>query len=366
MNYRLCIALTLLLLVSPLVASQSPLEYHPVWRRSLGSNVAVLAVDYNASRVCVGSDVRVTVLDLDGMSLWSYEVDYPVSALAYHGDKVVAALADGHLIMFDRGGRVEWSDRFGGYAISSDAVSLNEEYVAVGSMNGRVYLFNASSGAVLWNHLTGGYVIALDLLGDEVVAVSDDSVNRLDIQGNLISSLNSSQYIRTAILEKEILAAFLGNQELYLLDLRDNSSWSLSLDDHVGVLYVNGEGVLTGSKEGLVRYIDLGGSINWVSGLNDSIVHLQSTGNYVVASTLGDRVYLLFKSSGDVRREYSVSGLVKTIQATDEYILCGSDRGLLVRYNIFRRDMREFFMVGAVMVLVIITASLIFLRSWGH
>lgn len=134
------------------------------WRATLGpTESSPLVVD---DRVLVG-DWRgdVVALDLEtGRRVWAYRTgDRVKGAVAASGDLAVAGSYDGRLYGLDvRTGALRWrsasQDRLGGRGnfYSTPAIAYGRVYI--GSTDGKVYSFGASSGDLLWSRSTGGYV----------------------------------------------------------------------------------------------------------------------------------------------------------------------------------------------------------------
>jgi outer membrane protein assembly factor BamB len=137
------------------------------WRKKLASRSESSPIVVN-NRIFFGSE-NGTVYGMsadDGKMAWTYKAGGAVKgALAFSDGKLYFGDYGGSVTALDLRGRRVWKTgtsgrSFGrvGRVYSTVAVKFGRVYL--GSLDGRVYSFVASSGKLAWSHSTGGYVYA--------------------------------------------------------------------------------------------------------------------------------------------------------------------------------------------------------------
>ena len=137
------------------------------WRKTLSSRSESSPIVVN-NRVFFGSESgTVYAMDADdGKVAWTYQAGGAVKgALAYSDGRLYFGDYGGSVQAIDVRGRQIWKTgtsgrSFGrvGRVYSTAAVKFGRVYL--GSLDGRVYSFVASSGKLAWSHSTGAYVYA--------------------------------------------------------------------------------------------------------------------------------------------------------------------------------------------------------------
>jgi outer membrane protein assembly factor BamB len=116
-----------------------------------------------------------------GTVLWKRRVSHkPIKgAIAYSGGLLFVGAYDGHVYCLTKDGGLVWRGSaqprlFGGSDFySTPAVAYGRVYI--GSTDGKVYAFGASTGHRLWSHSTGGYVYASPAIWQQSVLVGSYS-----------------------------------------------------------------------------------------------------------------------------------------------------------------------------------------------
>jgi len=135
------------------------------WTKKIGPSETSPLLLHN--RLYVG-DWNGNVWALDartGRTVWRFHTRGPVKgSVASSGRRLYVGSYDGHLYCLTLTGRLRWrasgqARLYGGAQFyATPAVAYGRVYV--GSTDGKVYSFGATSGRLRWSHHTGGYVYA--------------------------------------------------------------------------------------------------------------------------------------------------------------------------------------------------------------
>ncbi len=116
--------------------------------------------------------------------LWSYDTGNGVGSVAISADGEYIAVGSGNdtVYLFDKDSSTPlWSYDTGSY-VYSVAISADGEYIAAGSEDGRVYLFNKDSSTPIWSYETGSseapegvHSVAISADGEYIAAGSYDN-----------------------------------------------------------------------------------------------------------------------------------------------------------------------------------------------
>jgi outer membrane protein assembly factor BamB len=150
------------------------------WQKTIGpSETSPLLL---GNRLYVG-DWNGDVWALDartGRVIWRFHTHGPVKgSVASSGRRLYVGSYDGHLYCLTLGGRLVWRAAgqprlYGGAQFySTPAVAYGRVYI--GSTDGKVYSFGATSGRLRWSHSTGGYVYSSPAVWNELVFVGSYS-----------------------------------------------------------------------------------------------------------------------------------------------------------------------------------------------
>ncbi|MGB2242746.1 MAG: outer membrane protein assembly factor BamB [Porticoccaceae bacterium] len=142
-------------------------ELSLVWNAKAGSSNK----DYWANLQMAASDKSlftadhsgtVVALNLeDGEKQWSVELDLPVSGgVGYGAEKLVLGTIEGQIYALSAGdGSVLWSSTVSSEVISSPSAS--EDIVVAQSIDNRLYAFDANTGEELWQHDAGAPILSV-------------------------------------------------------------------------------------------------------------------------------------------------------------------------------------------------------------
>jgi outer membrane protein assembly factor BamB len=152
-----------------------------VWRHVIGpSETSPLVAD---GRVYVGDWTgRVYALSAKtGAEVWDYQTGGQVKgAVALTGHRLFAGSYDHHLYAIDaRNGHLIWratsQDRLGGRGTFYSTPATAYGRVYIGSTDGKVYSFGASTGELRWSQSTGGYVYGSPAVWNESILIGSYS-----------------------------------------------------------------------------------------------------------------------------------------------------------------------------------------------
>jgi outer membrane protein assembly factor BamB len=144
------------------------------WQHTIGpSESSPLLV---AGRLYVGDwNGDVWAFDADnGKVLWRRHVGGAIKgAIAGDGDRLYVGAYDGHVYCLSSAGKVLWrasaQPRLYGQGRFYSTPALAYGRVYIGSTDGKVYSFGATSGKLRWSHSTGGYVYASPAVWNDLV-----------------------------------------------------------------------------------------------------------------------------------------------------------------------------------------------------
>lgn len=261
---------------------------------------------------------------------------------------IFAATRDGKLSALDMNGQTAWSIRIEGATFASSPACAND-YIVIGSVEGRVYAFSKKDGTQVWNYDTGdsmGGSVAFSLdKPNRVVAVgqASGSVHCLDLQsGKLIWKADSTNRCDGSPAVTSGIVAF-GNCDAAIhvfpiLSGKKLLQIELGPDGQVaGGITILNESAFVGTHGGNVIGVNIiSGKILWTfAGSNASIYATPAVyeNNLIVTSNIG-KVYCLDPSSGHLKWTADTGGTPSSPVMTDSKVIVSSD-GLL---HIFSLD----------------------------
>ncbi|MHA2009721.1 MAG: WD40 repeat domain-containing protein [Promethearchaeota archaeon] len=197
-------------------------------------------------------------------------------------------------------------------AAMSVAISADGAYVAVGTAEGTLFVFNITSGQPLWNYTTSGTI--------RTVAISSN--------GSYIIAGNSAKMI------------YLFNYESSI------PLWSYNVIRHIRKVTISSDGntiviediqesvYVFGKNSNIPLWIRRPSYFEWVS---SSDISISSDGNYIVlGSGLGENsTYLFNRSSSIPMWEYNVNCSILSIKISSDgnYIKAGTSDGKIYFFN---------------------------------
>ena len=232
-------------------------------------------------------------------------------------------------------------------SVTAVAISSDGEYIAVGSNDDRVYLFQRDGNTPLWSRATGDHVgtVAISSDGEYIVAGSnDDRVYLFQRDGNTpLWSHATGDHVGTVAISSdgEYIVAGSNDGRVYLFQ-RDNSTprWNYTTEDMVASVAISsgGEYIVAGSNDGrgyLFRN-DSGIPVwNYTTGDSVRSVAISSGGEYIVAGSNDGRVYLFHNDSGTPVWNYTTGDSVRSVATSSNGgdIVAGSDDGRLYLFH---------------------------------
>jgi outer membrane protein assembly factor BamB len=144
------------------------------WQRTIGPSESspllighrLYVADWNGD--VWGLDAR------SGRTVWRHRLGGAVKgALAALGDRLYVGAYDGHLYCLTLGGKLLWrtsgQSRLLGHGRFYSTPALAYGRVYIGSTDGKIYSFGATTGELRWSHSTGGYVYASPAVWNDTV-----------------------------------------------------------------------------------------------------------------------------------------------------------------------------------------------------
>ncbi len=210
----------------------------------------------------------------------------------------------------DAGKEPKWNYNTGD-GVRSVAISKDGEYIAAGSWDNNVYLFDKDSSTPLWSYTTGNdvYSVAISADGEYIVAGTyDDGVYFFDKDSStpLWNYTTGSEVESVAIsADGEYIAAGSTHpdKKVYLFD-KDSSTplWNYTTEDYVWSVAISADGeyIVAGSADAKIRLFDKDNSAplwSYTAGHYVNSVAISADGEYITAGSNDDKVYLFGKNS---------------------------------------------------------------------
>ena len=229
-------------------------------------------------------------------------------------------------------------DYLSGDKVKSVAISADGRYIAAGSWDYKIYLFNRSTSVPLWNYTTEGEVYSVDISADGQYIVAGGNDDKVYLF-NRSSSIPLREYTTGNILRSvsisadgQYIAAGGSDGKVYLFNRRS----SIPLLD-----YPTGSWVYTVSISEDGQYLVAGGSSNKVYLFNrssstplldyaiESSIHsvsISTDGQYFAAGSWDNNTYVFNRSSSTPLWNYTTGDWVNSvsISADGQYLVAGS------------------------------------------
>jgi outer membrane protein assembly factor BamB len=228
-------------------------------------------------------------------------------------------------------------------------------------MDGFIYLFDRQ-GVFKWKRLIGSYVTNVRILPDRVVAVSDRQVYTLDLDGTVRRNLNISGFIHSSTITDDYIVTGMDDGVVYAHNLSGDLMWNHRVGSQVGSM-VGAENITIGSADGQLIHFSGEGDVIFKRNLTDSIVSVESIGDYILAGTRDNKVHL-YNSMGGLRWYYGTEGRPIVLSIQDRNILSGTTTGRVYYSKLPRRDVMLSFMLSAAIILLVGAAILVVSKSW--
>ncbi|HEX55004.1 MAG: hypothetical protein DRO95_02935 [Candidatus Altiarchaeales archaeon] len=316
------------------------------------------------SKIVVGSDNNYIYLYEDYTNLkWSHNLGDEVNSVSISERYVAGGTVNGNVSVFDHNGTLIFQTKLDSYIPKARVISIMDDYMIVGTMDGFVYAFDILDNEMLWRVKTDAYVVTLNLMDNEIVAVSDKRIFILDMEGEVMRTINftSNVYIRSAHISENYIAIGLSNNDLVVVNLFGDEILRKNLYDNIGVLYLYGGYVAAGCRDKRVYIFDLVKDEGIKFDLSDVVVDVAMMDGNVVAVARDGNVYLL-TLGGRTAYKYLVDGGESRALLSKDYLIVGTSLGGLYYFKL-HRDTRLLLFIGFVMCIVIIWAIIFMIRS---
>jgi len=256
------------------------------------------------------------------------------------GQYIAAGSEDNKVYLFEQDNSTPLWSYTTNEKMHSVAISADGQYIAAGSFDCRVMLFGRESSSYLWSYASGAgslvYSVAISADGEYIAAgTSYDTVYLFgqDSATPLWSYTGEETMLSVAIsADGEYIVAGSYDGMVYLFH-KDNSTplWSYSAGDQVWSVDISADGeyIVAGSYDDMVYLFDRDNSTplwNFSAGGNVRHVAISADGEYIVAGSWDKKIYLFETGSSTPLWNYTTGGWVKSvaISADGEHLVAGS------------------------------------------
>ncbi|MCL0056561.1 PQQ-binding-like beta-propeller repeat protein [Dehalococcoidia bacterium] len=249
--------------------------------------------------------------------LWSYETGDTVRSIAIGDGYVAVGSKDGKVYLFDYSGKLLWSYEAGSLV---NSVAIGDGYVAAGSIDKKIYLFDYS-GKLHWNYEAGDGVWSV-AIGDGYVAVSggdDMKVYLFDYSGKLLWSYETGGWVFSVAIGSGYVAAGSEDKKVYLFDYSGKLLWSYEAGDWVLSVAIGDGYVAAGSKDNKAYLFDYSGKLLGSYEAGDSVYWVAIRDGYMAAGSVDDKAYL-FDYSGKLLWSCEAGDWVYWVAIRDGYM----------------------------------------------
>jgi hypothetical protein len=349
----------LTLAFSGFASSSNLLEKDPLWTSTPGGRINSITALNNT--LLVASDTGLHSLDYNKVYRWRYPTKSPVTAVHLSGNRIIASTQDGQIILMDLDGRIIWERTIPGYVGFDQAIDSNEDMIILGAMDGFVYALHWD-GFYNWKRLVGTYVQDVRAYDDRIISVSDRQVYLLDTNSTVRMNLNIIGFIRSSAIGSETISIGLDDGALYNYCKDGYLNYRLNLAQYISSID-EGQDLIIGTREGTLIRIDDTGGIIWSANLSAAAVEVKTDGENILASTVDGRV-TLFDSDGNVRWHLTTDDRPEKITLFGRNIAAATGEGRIILLRITERNVTDSIMMGAALIVIIISALLVVKSSW--
>ncbi|MFH1721549.1 MAG: PQQ-binding-like beta-propeller repeat protein [Candidatus Altiarchaeota archaeon] len=355
------IILAVILIFSQIVLAQSIIEsFNLLWSKELDP---IASVDFDGESFVAGfKDGSVHVFDSAGKQRWVFDGEEGISSIRASNGRIAAATDSGKLLVFDEAGVVSWERMLDGKVGFPRALFFDKDFLCVGTMQDRVYLFR-SNGEFLWDTEVESYILAVGIVEDKVVVISDKKLVIFDMVGEELSSYRFSSYALFADIGGGEIAVSLGDDSLILFDTNGKVKWGFELAQPIGAVSIGKNEVSFGSKNHHIYIIDFNGTQILDATLDSPVTNIFLKEDLILASTLAQRLYLL-DESGKILWKKSDTGALAGIGFNKPFLFLGSREGQLALYKLVERNIRLSYIQGALLFLSLLVVFSLLVYSW--
>ena len=250
--------------------------------------------------------------DTDIIAIWQYPTEGKISTIRISDDSTKVAIGSqvsdkyGRISLFDaNNGSLLWDHtldrKIGNIAMSSDgshvAVSgfqLSEGRARV-YQNGTVSLLD-SAGSVLWAHSVDDDK-TIDSLwvnadGSKIMFGTDNKVISVDRQGNLVWTTDAGQFFESVAFSSKGYFTASSGPEIMFFDDNGKQMWNFTTkheSSYSAVISQDGKNVVVSDSNGTngtIYYLDSGGNLLWEHHVDEAAQHFSLTrdNSYLIAS----------------------------------------------------------------------------------
>ena len=258
-------------------------------------------------------------------------------AISANGEYIAAGSDDDKVYLFDIDSSTPLWYYTTGDDVRSIAISSNGEYIAAGSFDSKVYLFNKDDGTPFRSYSTGHDVVSVAISADGKYIAAGSVDNRVYLfdkdSSTPLWSYNTGNWVWSVTISTN--GEYIGagsHRNVYLFD-KDSSTplWEYTTGSEVDSIAVSADGeyIVAGSADAKVRLFDKdNGAPIWSYETGGALrsVAISASGKYITAGS-GDRnVYLFEKNSSTPLWSHTTGGVYSVAISVDgEYIAAGCD-----------------------------------------
>ena len=256
-------------------------------------------------------------------------------AISANGEYIAAGSDDDKVYLFDIDSSTPLWDYATGDDVRSIAISSNGEYIAAGSNDYKVYLFDKDSSTPLQSYSTGHDVVSVAISADgKYIAAGsvDNKVYLFDKDSSTpLWSYNTGNWVWsvTISMDGEYIGAG-SHRNVYLFD-KDSSTplWEYTTGSEVDSIAVSADGeyIVAGSADAKIRLFDKDNSAplwSYETGGAVRSVAISADGKYISAGSSDEKVYLFDKDNSTPLWNYNTGTVYSVATSVDgEYIVAG-------------------------------------------
>jgi len=251
--------------------------------------------------------------------LWSYQTSVATVSISADGSFIAVGSGDNKVYLFNQNGDLLWEYQTDG-GVRKVSVSADGSFVAAGSADDKVYLFSRE-GELLWNYETGDDVrdVSTSADGSFVAAGSaDDKVYLFSREGELLWNYETGDDVRdvSTSADGSFVAAGSADDKVYLFSREGELLWNYKTGWKVQKVSISADGsfVAAGSWDEKVYLFNREGKLLWDYKTGGDVVgvSISADGSFVAAGSSDWRVYL-FNQRGKLLWSYEAESKIEEI-----------------------------------------------------
>ena len=231
----------------------------------------------------------------------------------------------------ERTGEILWSAKVSDSRVQLSSPAVKDDLVAVGSSDGNLYAFNATSGARRFTYKTGnspyGITSSPLFIQDKLVFGGGDGILYcVNMQGKQLWSLDTGNTIYFTSPAYADGSLFIGNDggDLSCIDASNGTlvwvhhvegcirSTPLIADDRIIFSWASYSGNIV--TDGWLRAVDLNGTLAWENHIGGTISSPATDGNFIFSSN-NDGWLKCYSLEGEMKWQYRANGPVQSSPA---------------------------------------------------